>query len=107
MRFNPHFECYFINNSTPVWVSLVLNSHLCLKLKWPQHQRHLLTTFHNWFHLQADKEDPVSMGDPKKELGEDDFDKFDAKKSEAMGVFSEGNIFFFYLPKYHPIYIAL
>ena len=33
------------------------------------------------------------MGDPKKELGEDDFDKFDAKKSEAMGVFSEGNIF--------------
>ena len=36
------------------------------------------------------------MGDPKKELGEDDFDKFDAKKSEAMGVFSEGNIFFFY-----------
>ena len=45
------------------------------------------------------------MGDPKKELGEDDFDKFDAKKSEAMGVFSEGNIFFFYLPKYHPIYI--
>ena len=36
------------------------------------------------------------MGDPKKELGEDDFDKFDAKKSEAMGVFSEGNIFFFF-----------
>ena len=35
------------------------------------------------------------MGDPKKELGEDDFDKFDAKKSEAMGVFSEGNIFFY------------
>ena len=50
--------------------------------------------FHNWFQLQADKEDPVSMGDPKKELGEDDFDKFDAKKSEAMGVFSEGNIFY-------------
>merc|ERR1711997_925688 len=40
--------------------------------------------------VEADKEDPVSMGDPKKELGEDDFDKFDAKKSEAMGVFSEG-----------------
>jgi len=39
--------------------------------------------------VEADKEDPVSMGDPKKELGEDDFDKFDAKKSEAMGVFSE------------------
>ena len=34
------------------------------------------------------------MGDPNKELGEDDFDKFDAKKSEAMGVFSEGNIFY-------------
>ena len=30
------------------------------------------------------------MGDPNKELSEDDFDKFDAKRSEAMSVFSEG-----------------
>merc|ERR1711971_461481 len=36
--------------------------------------------------VEADKEDPVSTGDPKKELGEDDFDKFDAKKTEAMEI---------------------
>ena len=51
----------------------------------------ILCVYH--FHLQADKDDPVSMGDPKKELSEEDFDKFDAKRSEAMGVFSEGTLF--------------
>ena len=45
------------------------------------------------------------MGDPKKELGEDDFDKFDAKKSEAMGVFSEGNIFCRNITKHSGIFI--
>jgi len=40
--------------------------------------------------VEADQDDPQPMGDPSKELGEEDFDKFDAKRSEAMGVFSEG-----------------
>jgi len=40
--------------------------------------------------VEADQGDPQSMGDPNKELSEDDFDKFDAKRSEAMSVFSEG-----------------
>ena len=41
-------------------------------------------------YFQADQGDPQPMGDPNKELSEDDFDKFDAKRSEAMSVFSEG-----------------
>merc|ERR1719278_2380325 len=40
--------------------------------------------------VEADQGDPQPMGDPSKELSEEDFDKFDAKRSEAMGVFSEG-----------------
>ena len=40
--------------------------------------------------IQSDGEATQPMGDPNKELGEDDFDSFDAKRSEAMGVFSEG-----------------
>ena len=40
--------------------------------------------------VEPDNEDPKPMGDPSKELSEDDQDKFDAKRSEAMGVFSEG-----------------
>merc|ERR1711953_129300 len=40
--------------------------------------------------VQPDKEEAKSMGDPTKELQEEDFDKFDEKRSEAMGTFSEG-----------------
>ena len=55
----------------------------------------IATCFWKEFHssstyFQADQGDPQPMGDPNKELSEDDFDKFDAKRSEAMSVFSEG-----------------
>merc|ERR1712001_578540 len=40
--------------------------------------------------VESGGEATQSMGDPNKELTEDDFDNFDAKRSEAMGVFSEG-----------------
>ena len=35
-------------------------------------------------------DEPQAMGDPSKELTDSDFEKFDEKKSEAMGAFSEG-----------------
>lgn len=40
--------------------------------------------------IEPDTDDPQAMGDPSKELSEDDFNKFDEKKSEAMGEFSNG-----------------
>lgn len=40
--------------------------------------------------IEADKDELLSLGDPSKECSEEDMDKFDAKRSEAMGFFSEG-----------------
>jgi len=40
--------------------------------------------------VEPDKDELKSMGDSSKELQEEDFDKFDEKRSEAMGAFSEG-----------------
>ena len=40
--------------------------------------------------VDADKDEPLAMGDPTKELTDADLEKFDEKRSEAMGVFSEG-----------------
>merc|ERR1711963_1080393 len=40
--------------------------------------------------VEADKDEPLDMGDPTKELTEADLEKFDEKRSEAMSVFSEG-----------------
>jgi len=40
--------------------------------------------------VEADKDEPLDMGDPSKELSDADLEKFDEKRSEAMGVFSEG-----------------
>jgi len=40
--------------------------------------------------VEPDKDSPLDMGDPSKELSEADLEKFDEKRSEAMGVFSEG-----------------
>lgn len=40
--------------------------------------------------IEPDTDEPQAMGDPSKELTDSDFEKFDEKKSEAMGAFSEG-----------------
>merc|ERR1711976_869217 len=40
--------------------------------------------------VEPDKDENLDMGDPNKELSDADLEKFDEKRSEAMGVFSEG-----------------
>ena len=40
--------------------------------------------------VEPDTEENLDMGDPTKELTDADLEKFDEKRSEAMGVFSEG-----------------
>merc|ERR1711963_938238 len=40
--------------------------------------------------VEPDNDENLDMGDPNKELSDADLEKFDEKRSEAMGVFSEG-----------------
>merc|ERR1712170_118991 len=39
--------------------------------------------------VEPDKDENLDMGDPNKELSDADLEKFDEKRSEAMGVFTE------------------